>query len=149
MRFARLVFAVVAAWIFAGAAAQAFGFPDARRLVALREAQISPDGSRVAFIESRADFEKNRNVAQLVLIDVRTHAMRPLTYDRKGLSSPQWSPDGRMLMFVANDGDDNGQVYAMPMDGGDPKQVTHAKDGVDAYALSPDGKLDRVRDSRR
>ena len=44
-------------------------------------------------------------------------------------------------MFVANDGDDNGQVYAMPMDGGDPKQVTHAKDGVDAYALSPDGKL--------
>ena len=141
MRFARLVFAVVAAWIFAGAAAQAFGFPDARRLVALREAQISPDGSRVAFIESRADFEKNRNVAQLVLIDVRTRAMRPLTYDRKGLSSPQWSPDGRTLMFVANDGDDNGQVYAMPMDGGDPKQVTHAKDGVDAYALSPDGKL--------
>jgi dipeptidyl aminopeptidase/acylaminoacyl peptidase len=140
MRFARLVLAVVAAWIFAGAAAQAFGFPDARRLVALREAQISPDGSRVAFIESRPDFEKNRNDAQLMLIDVRTHAVRPLTYDRKGISSPQWSPDGRTLSFVANDGDDNGQVYAMPMDGGDAKQVTRAKDGVDAYALSPDGK---------
>jgi dipeptidyl aminopeptidase/acylaminoacyl peptidase len=140
MRFARLVLALFAAWTFAGAAAQGFGFPDARRLVALREAQISPDGSRVAFIQSRQDFEKNRNVAQLILIDVRTHAMRPLTYDRKGVSSPQWSPDGSTLMFVANDGNENGQVYAMPMDGGDAKQVTHAKDGVDAYALSPDGK---------
>jgi dipeptidyl aminopeptidase/acylaminoacyl peptidase len=140
MRFAGLVLAAIAAWTFAGAAAQAFGFPDARRLVALREAQISPDGSRVALIESRADFSKNRNDAQLVLIDVRTHATRALTYDRKGVGSPQWSPDGRTLTFVASDGNDNGQVFAMPMDGGDAKQVTHAKDGVDAYALSPDGK---------
>jgi dipeptidyl aminopeptidase/acylaminoacyl peptidase len=139
MRFARLVVVAVAAWSFAGASAQAFGFPDARKLASLREVQISPDGSRVAFVESRQDFEKNRNVAQLMLLDVRTRAVRALTYDRKGIASPQWSPNGATLMFLANDGDDNAQVYAMPMSGGDAQQITHAKDGVDAYALSPDG----------
>jgi dipeptidyl aminopeptidase/acylaminoacyl peptidase len=140
MRFARLILAVAAAWSFAGAAASAFDFSDARKLVSVRDVQISRDGGRIVFIESRQDFEKNRNVAQLMLMDVRTRATRPLTFDRKGLGSPQWAPDGATLYFSANDGDDNGQVFAMPMNGGDAKQVTHAKDGVDAYALSPDGK---------
>jgi dipeptidyl aminopeptidase/acylaminoacyl peptidase len=139
MRFARLVVAAVAAWSLAGGAALAFGFADARAIVAVREAQISPDGSRVAFVQSKADFAKNRNVAQLMLLDVRTRRQRPLTYDRKGVSSLQWSPDGATLLFLANDGDDTAQVFAMPMDGGDARAITHVKNGVDAYALDPSG----------
>ena len=138
---------LAAAWLAAAAPARAFDFSaDARRLIAIHEAQISPDGTQVALVESRADYSRDRNVSQLVLIDVRTHAMRPLTYDRKGVDSPRWSPDGRELAFTASagEGDDVAeQIFVLPMDGGDARQVTHAKDGV---ASTPGARM--VRGSR-
>ncbi len=122
--------------------AAAFDFSDARRVIGVSEAQISPDGTRVAFIRSMPDFDKDRNDRQLMLVDVRTHRERQLTYLRKGVAVPRWMPDGSGLLFMALDNDEKDpqeQVFFMPMDGGDARQVTHEKTGVINYALSPDG----------
>lgn len=122
--------------------AAAFDFSDARNLVTIGEAQISPDGTHVVYVRGKADFEKDRTDRQLILIDVRTHRRRPLTFDRKGVGSPQWSPDGSSIAFVAVDDDEKNpqsQIFVMPMDGGDAREVTHAKTGIVNYAWSPDG----------
>jgi dipeptidyl aminopeptidase/acylaminoacyl peptidase len=133
---------LAASFAASAAAAGAFGFSDLRQIVEVREAQISPDGSRVAFVLARHDYVKDRTRTQLMLVDVRTHAVRPLTYERRGIGTPRWSPDGRMLAFTAigGEGDDaNAQVFVLRMDGGDARQLTTAKDDVTAFAWSPDG----------
>ena len=122
--------------------AAAFDFNDARHVVSVSEAQISPDGTRVVYVRGKPDFDKDRTDRQLMLVDVRTHRQRQLTYDRKGIGSPLWLPDGAGIAFLAIDNDEKNaqeQIFVMPMDGGDARQVTHAKKGVFNYAVNRDG----------
>jgi dipeptidyl aminopeptidase/acylaminoacyl peptidase len=117
------------------ALAHTLGFADLRRAVSLSDPQISPDGSRIALVRSTQDFEKDRRVSQLMLLNVRTRQLRPLTYDPKGVSSPQWSPDGSRIAFLSGS-----QLFVLRLDGGEAQQITHAKNGVDGFAWSPDGR---------
>ncbi len=115
---------------------------DYQRLVDLRSPVISPDGKRAVVIVARAAWGEDRYDAELVLIDLATHAQRTLTYHRRGLSDPAFSPDGTRLAFIADEGSGDearSQVFVMPLDGGDAKPVTHAKEGVEQFAWRPDG----------
>src|SRR5271154_1544814 len=108
----------------------AFDFSDARRLATLSDPQISPDGSKIVYVRGKADFAKDRTDRQLVLIDVLTHRSRQLTWDRRGVFGPAWSPDGARLAFAAVDNDEKKpqeQLFILRMDGGEARQVTHAK----------------------
>ena len=109
-------------------------------VVRLADPQISPDSKFIAAIASRANFEENRYDAQLVLIDTATRAQRILVRERRGLSSPRWSPDGKRLAFLAQI-DGKAQVLALPMDfgGGEAVQLTAAPKPVQQFAWSPDG----------
>lgn len=134
---------LIAVFFAAAQPAAAFDFADARRIVTISAPQISPDGLRVVYVRGRSDFAKDRTDDQLMLVDVRTRKERQLTFGRKALGSPMWSPDGTSIAFVALDDDQKNpqtQIYIMPMDGGDAREVTYAPNGVDNYAWSPDGK---------
>ena len=109
-------------------------------LVRLADPQISPDSKYIAAVVSRANFEENRYDAQLVLVDTATKAQRVLVRDRRGLSSPRWSPDGKRLAFLAQI-DGKSQVLALTMEfgGGEAFPLTNAPKPVQQFAWSPDG----------
>ena len=124
----------------AAGTASVFQLSDLQKIVRLSEPQIAPDGRRVAVIVSTPDFKSNKNQQVIDLVDVATGTRRALTWKREELASPRWSPDGSQLAFLARDDQSKqGQLYVMPMDGGDAVRITDAKPGVDSYSWSPDG----------
>ena len=72
MRIAIVAFAALVAFFPAAAPARPLDFSDLRKVVSLSDPQISPDGSRIVFLRSRADFEKDRRLTQVMLLNVRT-----------------------------------------------------------------------------
>ncbi len=78
-----------------------------------------------------------------MLVDVRSRLARRLTYDRRGLASPRWSPSGDRLAFLTltrTGKEEQEQIFVMPMNGGDAIKVSAAPRGVDRFAWSPDGR---------
>ena len=112
---------------------------DLARVVKLSDPQIAPDGRTVALVEQRADLHDDEFRTELALVDVAAHALRPLTTDRHHAGSPRWSPTGDRLAFTAPDDKKHLQLFVLPMAGGEARQVTHLKDGIDQFAWSPDG----------
>jgi len=110
-----------------------------RTLVSYSDPQISPDGTRVAYVRSVADYTKD--VRHTALIVVRTDGTGSrILASHDGISSPRWSPDGTQLAFIEPDKSDAAQIEVSPAAAGAPRVVTHAPNGVEHFAWSPDGK---------
>ena len=102
---------------------------DLQRLVNVADPALAPDGKTVACIVSRVNWSDDRFDPDLVLVDVATGAQRRLTFERKGLGAPQWSPAGDRLAFLATAGSgDKGapQVFVLDMRGGEARKITDA-----------------------
>lgn len=117
-----------------------FELADYAKMVNVSDPQISPDGQRVVVVVSRPDYVNNRFNAELVLVDVATGNKRILTQERFAVSSPRWSPNGEQLAFISRVGQGaaaTNQIFILPMQGGEAKQVTKAPKGVQHFAWSP------------
>ncbi|HTU69258.1 MAG TPA: S9 family peptidase [Candidatus Baltobacteraceae bacterium] len=124
------------------AAPRTITLDDLPKIASVSNVAISPDGKQIAFILTRENLTTDENDATLELYDLASKTTRPLTFERKQLSSPAWSPDGTKLAFLARygSGDDaHQQIFVMDMRGGDPIAVTDAPEGVEEFAWRPDG----------
>ena len=121
----RLTASVLLAVCIAAAPASAprtFTLDDFPKIAGVSNVAISPDGKQIAFVLTRQNLKTDINDRTLELYDVATKTARALTFERKGLASPAWSPDGTKLAFLADygTGDDvNQQLWIMDMRGGD------------------------------
>src|SRR5271156_1839271 len=123
---------------------------DLQKIVNVSSPEISPDGKSIVIVVSRVNWDEDRYDSQLVLVDIATGSQRVLTNIRKGLSSPQFSPAGDRLAFLAETGWDAKndakeekksapQIFVLPMNGGEPQPITRAPLGVEQFAWRPDG----------
>lgn len=113
-------------------------FADRARMVGVSDPQISPDGRQIAVVVSRTNLEENRFDNELALVDVATATQRTITFDRRGIAQPRWSPDGTRLAFLAMH-EGKRQVWVAPMNGGDARRITKAANGVQQFAWEPNG----------
>jgi dipeptidyl aminopeptidase/acylaminoacyl peptidase len=143
-----LVLAVVAGLGICGRARaqqkRAITLDDFAKIVTISSPAISHDGTRIAAVISRVNMKDDRHDTQLVLVNVKTGAQQPLTFDRLGVGDPQWSPDDARIAFLAEaetgkDKAKKGQVFVLAMSGGDAQKITDASQGVEQFAWSPDG----------
>src|SRR5213593_2956921 len=116
---------------------------DLFRFVWIADPQISPDGSRVAFVRARVNDKKEGYETEIWMVSTRGGSpLRWTSGPRDG--SPRWSPDGGRLVFMrSNDKDgqpEPPQLYILPVAGGEAWPLTSLPKGAAAPAWSPDGK---------
>ncbi|HVP66616.1 MAG TPA: S9 family peptidase [Anaeromyxobacteraceae bacterium] len=123
----------------ASSAAGPFGARDLVTLERLSDPQLSPDGSRLAFVVRSADLEANRGRTHIWIASADGTNPRQATAGADGESSPRWSPDGKALYFLAGRGGP-AQVFRLRMDGGEGERVTSLPLDVGSFAISRDGR---------
>src|SRR5581483_11891228 len=142
----RSLFAFVALSLPASlAAAQAARphVPTVDELLEVRTAsgpQISPDGRRVAYLVSQADWSTDAFVTQAFFVSSDGGDPRQLTRGEKPATQLRWSPDGQWLAFLSPRAGDKPQIFVIRPDGGEAVQLTRAENGVQAYQWSRDGR---------
>ena len=80
--------------------------------------QISPDGSRVAFVKVTVDEKKTGYDTSIWSVSTRGDDTPRRMTDGKHDSSPRWSPDGKWLVFVRAP-----EPAGPPAAGGEPVQA--------------------------
>ena len=156
LRLPRTLLLTALALSAASLPAQSRGLSDADllRLQTVGGVAIAPTGDRVLYTitgwehpNAKADTvlgDKHDRRSHVWIVPFSGGTPRQLTFGERGESQPAWSPDGRTIAFVsargAGTGDDapKPQVWLLPADGGEARQVTTLRDGVVAFAWSPD-----------
>ena len=136
-----------------------------RDLLSMRfvgDPRLAPDGSRVVWVESWIDAERDRYRSNLFLAPADgSQPPVPFTTGPGIDRAPRWSPDGRWLAFLSDrplpDGGTGGkgggsgeaaesgrgrrpQLYLLPAYGGEARLLTRLKEGCGEPVWSPDGR---------
>jgi dipeptidyl aminopeptidase/acylaminoacyl peptidase len=110
------------------------------------DANISPDGKRIAFVVTEpADPNKPEKSPDDNIWIVPSDGSEParlFAASPKSENFPRWSPDGHWLAFLSDRGEDGQpQIWLMRADGGEAEKLTEAKAGVSSFSWSPDGRM--------
>src|SRR5262249_23128022 len=121
--------------------------------------QISPDGSRVAFVKVTVDEKRTGYDTAIWSVSTRGDEQPRRMTDGKHDSAPRWSPDGKWLVFVrapepagpgagapgaggAGGRPAGPQLYMLPVSGGGESwKITDLPRGAGGPVWSPDGKM--------
>src|SRR5215467_13098203 len=106
--------------------------------------QVSPDGSRVAFVRVTVNEKKEGyNTSIWSVPTAGGEAPRQLTKGDHD-TTPRWSPDGKFLIFLRSTEKDgkpeSPQLAMLPMAGGDSFVFTDLPKGAGSPVWEPDGK---------
>ena len=113
----------------------------------LTDAQISPDGARIAYSVKTANPKRDGYLGAIWLVsaDGATPPVQ-ITAGTAQDSSPRWSPDGSELAFTSDRGEvPQGRkrpprnVFVLDLAGGEARQLTRFGDDCSELVWAPDG----------
>ncbi|HEX7150152.1 MAG TPA: S9 family peptidase [Thermoanaerobaculia bacterium] len=113
---------------------RAFTLEDLYRLKSVSDLEVSPDGRMLSFSVTSSDFPRAKRTTTLWVMNADGSEQRQLTsgeHDGNG----RFSPDGRTLLFLRD-----GNIFLLPLRGGEARQLTTISTGVSDPVWSPDSK---------
>ena len=137
----RLLAFVATVFIAASLFARPITEKDLFRFVWIGDPQMSPDGSRVAFVRVTVNAKKDDYDTAIWSVPVNGSASPQRMTNGPRDTSPRWSRDGKYLAFLRG-GERDGrpqpsQIYLLSMSGGEPHAISSTAKGAATIAWSP------------
>jgi dipeptidyl aminopeptidase/acylaminoacyl peptidase len=145
MRFRVSLLLIIVVFLAAPAPAQKRNITekDLFSFIWIGDPQVSPDGSRIAFVRTTVNDKKDGYNTAIWTVTTATGDTRQLTNGPRD-TGPRWSPDGQYLVFVrapeVSGRTEPAQLFMLAMAGGEPFQFTSLPRGAGNPQWSPDGK---------
>jgi len=110
----------------------------------VRSIAVSPDGSRLAYqlsVPRRPGVDEDGPAwAELHCVPFEGGRDRAFVRGEVNVSAVRFSPDGRLITYLAKRGDDEHRaLWAIPVDGGESRKMLEFESDIRDYRLSPDG----------
>ena len=98
---------------------------------------VSPDGKQIVFT-----YGNDKNGDELYLAGADGGELRPLTHNGRSNYLPAWSPDGKTISFISQNGSDrnSAEIYTVAVDGGRETRLTQNDAWEYGTSWSPDGR---------
>ena len=127
-------------------------FEDLWRLKFVGDPDVSPDGNKIAWVQTSINADKNAYESNIWMSSKKTEESgisfenpKRITYGMKSPDlaaregSPRFSPDGKCLAFTSNRSGQN-QIWILDLArGGEARQLTQGEEGKSGITWSPDG----------
>ncbi len=108
---------------------------DTMALRVVSSAEISPDGTHVAYLVFENDFEADRDMSQLWIASVDGGEPVQLTYGQEPVREYEWSADSAWIAFTRD-----GKLNVLRRAGGEPKLLQTEIEGVRNLRFSASGE---------
>ena len=131
------IIALVACLVGSAAAARPFAARDLATIERVSDPRLSPDAKTVAINVRSTEYEQNRGVNALRLIDRATGRTMTVVSGEKAATSPRWASDGRLYFLSGKSGTQ--QLWTRGPQG-NVAQVTAFPVDVGAFRLAPDAR---------
>ncbi|HLP18538.1 MAG TPA: S9 family peptidase, partial [Bacteroidota bacterium] len=112
---------------------------DLFRIKRISDAQISPDGKRVAYVVGTVDKDANKTNSDIYLVSAQGGTPELAIGGEKQERHPRWSPDGKTIAFESNR-DGSMQIYLYDVGSKAVTQLTHISSEAAQAVWSPDGR---------
>ncbi|MBN2334170.1 S9 family peptidase [Candidatus Bathyarchaeota archaeon] len=92
----------------------------------------SPDGKEIAFVSNMESDQDATHVRHIYLMPAKGGETRRITSAEHEIGALRWSPDGDEIAYLGDDfharGATNTDIWVIPSDGGEPRNLTAALD---------------------
>ncbi|GAB4340382.1 MAG: S9 family peptidase [Calditrichia bacterium] len=124
---------------------QPFTAEDLLKIEQATAAKISPDGKWIAFtkrVPRKANEKPGGAYSELYVVNTTNKEIRPFITGKVSVYAIDWRPDGKSISFLTRRGEKaKTQVWEIPVDGGEARQLTHSPTSVRTYRWHPNGQV--------
>ena len=115
---------------------------DLHRLQDLTEPAFAPRGDAILYTVSTHNLDSDATVSDLWRVSWRGGEPQQLTHTPfESEWAARWRPDGQAIAFLSDRGkDEKTQIWLMPVEGGEGRQLTSSRAGITDFVWAPDGR---------